>query len=71
MAARKRTSRKLRTTNGAETVEEEEPFITVGGCVNWSSRCGTLNGGPQQTKNRSARWPAILLLCTYPKALHS
>lgn len=53
--ARKRISRKLRTTNGAQAVEKEEPFSTVGGCVNWSSHCGALYAVSQQTKNRSSR----------------
>lgn len=51
-AKEKDVSRKLRAPNG-EVVEKEEPLITVGGCVNWSSHCGTLNGVSRQIKDRT------------------
>lgn len=42
-----------RTTNGSEVMEKEEPLITVGACVNWSSHYGTLHEVSQQITNRT------------------
>lgn len=52
----------LRMTNGTRAVEKGT-LVTVGGCVNWSSHCGTLYGVSQQTKK-------IHKMTCYPTSVH-
>ena len=63
---------KLETINDGKSLEETEPFYTVGGNINWYSRCGEqYRGSLNKRRIKKAYDPVISLLGMHPKKTHN